>query len=68
VSIMELIVTASAATTPFAAIVNFWLTLPSATDVTTRAIQRTCVVRFVAMKLTLSVRSRQIPDAPLTRA
>ncbi len=68
VSIIELIVSARAATSPLASIVNFWLRLPSATAVTTLAIPRTCVVRLVAMKLTLSVRSFQVPLTPLTFA
>ena len=68
VSIIELIVSASAATSPFASIVNFWFRSPVATAVTTRAMPRTCVVRFVAMKLTLSVRSFQVPLTPLTCA
>ena len=59
---------ASAATSPFASIVNFWFRLPSATAVTTFAMPRTWVVRFDAMKLTLSVRSFQVPLTPLTVA
>ena len=68
VSIIELIVSASCATSPCASIVNLRSRSPFATAVTTRAMPRTCVVRFVAMKLTLSVRSFQVPLTPLTRA
>ena len=68
VSIIELIVSASSATSPCASIVNLRSRSPLATAVTTRAIPRTCVVRFEAMKLTLSVRSFQVPLTPLTRA
>src|SRR6266702_4658907 len=68
VSIIELIVSASSATSPFASIVNFCARSPVATAVTTLAIPRTCVVRFVAMKLTLSVRSFHVPETPLTCA
>ncbi len=39
-----------------------------ATAVTTLTIPRTCAVRLVAMKLTLSVRSFQTPLTPLTSA
>ena len=39
-----------------------------ATAVTTLTMPRTCVVRFEAMKLTLSVRSFQVPATPGTRA
>ena len=68
VSIIALIVSASDATSPRASIVNFWFRSPSATAVTTLAIPRTCVVRFVAMKFTLSVRSFQVPLTPFTFA
>ena len=68
VSIIELIVSASSATSPCASIVNLRSRSPLATAVTTRAMPRTCVVRFVAMKFTLSVRSFQVPLTPFTRA
>ncbi len=68
VSIIELIVSASSATSPCASMVNLRWRSPCATAVTTRAIPRTCVVRFVAMKLTLSVRSFQVPLTPFTFA
>ena len=65
---MELIVSASAATSPFASSTNFWPRSPSAIAVTTFTIPRTCVVRFDAMKFTLSVRSFQTPETPRTSA
>jgi hypothetical protein len=46
----------------------FWLRSPLATAVDTRAMSRTWPVRFDAMKLTLSVRSRQVPETSSTRA
>ena len=58
---MLLIVSASAATSPFASRTNFWLRSPFATAVTTLTMPRTCLVRFEAMKFTLSVRSFQVP-------
>ena len=68
VSVIELMVSASAATSPFASSTNFWLRSPFATAVTTFTIPRTCVVRFDAMKFTLSVRSFHVPATPGTRA
>ena len=41
---------------------------PLATAVVTSAMLRTCDVRFAAMKLTLSVRSFQVPATPFTTA
>ena len=41
---------------------------PRATAVATSAMLRTCPVRFEAMKLTLSVRSFQVPATPVTTA
>ena len=41
---------------------------PLATAVTTFTIPRTCLVRFEAMKFTLSVRSFHVPLTPLTSA
>ncbi len=41
---------------------------PRATAVATWAIERTCAVRLPAMKLTLSVRSRHVPETPRTSA
>ncbi|OLE63554.1 MAG: hypothetical protein AUG04_04770 [Deltaproteobacteria bacterium 13_1_20CM_2_69_21] len=68
VSVMALIVSASAAISPLASTFSCWVRSPLATDVTTRAMPRTCVVRFEAMKFTLSVRSFQTPDTPFTSA
>ena len=59
---MLLIVSASAATSPFASSRNFCFRSPLATAVTTLTMPRTCLVRFEAMTLTLSVRSFQTPD------
>ena len=67
-SIIALIVSASAATSPFASIVNFRFRSPSATAVTTCATPRTCVVRFETIRFTLSVRSCQVPPTPFTTA
>ncbi len=68
VSVMLLIVSASAAISPFASTVSFCLRSPFATAVTTLAMPRTCEVRLPAMKFTLSVRSFQTPDTPRTSA
>jgi len=68
VSVIELMVSARAATSPLASITNFWVKSPSATAVTTLTIPRTCLVKFDAMKFTLSVKSFQVPSAPGTRA
>ena len=65
---MLLIVSASAAISPFASSTNFCDRSPFATAVTTFTMPRTCVVRFDAMKFTLSVRSFQVPATPGTRA
>ena len=64
-SIMLLIVSASAAISPLASTVSFCLRSPLATAVTTLAMPRTWLVRLPAMKLTLSVRSFQVPATPL---
>ena len=68
VSIMKLIVSASAAISPFASTVSLRLRLPCATAVTTSAMPRTWLVRLVAIRLTLSVRSFQVPPTPGTAA
>ena len=68
VSTIPLIVSASAATSPLASTVIFWLRSPSATAVATWAIDRTCEVRLPAIALTESVRSRQVPLTPGTWA
>ena len=64
VSIMPLIVSASAAISPFASTVSFRFRSPFATAVTTFAMPRTWLVRLPAMKLTLSVRSFHVPETP----
>ena len=67
-SVMLLIVSASAATSPLACTVSCWLRLPLATAVTTFTMPRTCSVRLEAMKFTLSVRSFHVPATPGTWA
>ncbi len=67
-STIVLSVPASAATSPCASMVIFLERSPEATAVATSAMFRTWLVRFEAMKLTLSVRSFQMPDTPRTRA
>jgi hypothetical protein len=57
---MSLIVSASAATSPFDW-TNRLLRSPSATAVTTLTMPRTCSVRFAAMTFTVSVRSFHVP-------
>ena len=68
VSVMLLIVSARAATSPLALTVSFCVRSPLATAVTTLTMPRTCSVRLAAMKLTLSVRSFQVPPTPGTCA
>ena len=68
VSVMLLIVSASAATSPFASTVSFWRRLPLATAVTTFTMPRTWSVRFAAMTFTESVRSFHVPATPGTWA
>jgi hypothetical protein len=51
---------------PFASTVIFFERSPLATAVVTVAMLRTCPVSDPAMKLTLSVRSRQVPETPFT--
>jgi hypothetical protein len=68
VSVMLLIVSASSAISPFASTVSFFFRSPVATAVTTLAMPRTCVVRFDAIELTLSVRSFHVPATPGTCA
>ena len=67
-STIVLIVSASAATSPDASTVILRVRSPFATAVVTSAMFRTCVVRFDAMKFTLSVRSAHTPETPSTRA
>ena len=68
VSTIVLMVCASAATSPLASTLIFWLRSPRATAVDTVAIERTWPVRLLAMPLTLSVRSFQVPATPRTSA
>ena len=68
VSIIPLMVSASAAISPLVSSTSLRLRFPLATSVTTLAIPRTCVVRLAAMELTLSVRSFQVPATPRTSA
>ena len=68
VSVIELIVSARAATSPLASTVIFWVRSPLATAVATWAMLRTCDVRFDAMKFTFSVRSRHTPETSRTSA
>ena len=67
-STIRLIVSDSAATSPRASTVTFCDRSPSATAVVTLAIWRTWSVRFDAMPFTDSVRSRHVPETPLTSA
>src|SRR4051794_1407615 len=68
VSVIELIVSASAATSPLASTVILRVRSPLATAVVTCAIERTWPVRLPASWLTFSVRSRHVPSTPLTSA
>ena len=68
VSVIELIVSARAATSPLASTVIFWVRSPLATAVATWAMLRTWLVRLDAMKLTFSVRSRHTPETSRTSA
>ena len=63
---MRLTVSFSSRTSPRASTVIFFERSPLATAVVTRAMLRTWSVRLEAMELTESVRSFQIPEAPLT--
>ena len=63
-----LIVFFSSATSPRTSTVIFFERSPFATAVVTSAMLRTCVVRFAASVLTLSVRSFQTPLTPFTFA
>ncbi len=68
VLVMLLSVSPRAAISPRASTTSFWVRSPLATAVTTLTMPRTWVVRFEAMKFTLSVRSFQTPAMPLTSA
>ena len=67
-STIVLRVSASAATSPSASTVIRCDRSPSATAVATCAMLRTWSVRLTAIELTESVRSRQVPETPLTVA
>ena len=67
-STIVLRVSLSSRISPWASTVIFLDRSPFATAVETTAICRTCEVRLLAMKLTLSVRSFQTPDTPRTCA
>ncbi len=68
VSTIVLMVFFSSRISPRASTVIFCDRSPLATAVVTLAMLRTCAVRFAARPLTLSVRSFQVPDTPLTSA
>ena len=68
VFVMSLIVSARAPISPFATSTSFLVRSPLATAVTTLLMPRTWSVRFDAMRLTLSVKSFQVPETPGTRA
>ena len=65
---MVLKVSASCATSPRASIVTVRVRSPLATAAATWEMFRTCMVRLLAIRLTLSVRSFQMPVTPGTCA
>ena len=67
-STMVLIVFLSSSTSPFTSTVIFCDRSPLATAVVTLAMLRTWAVRLLARRLTLSVRSFQVPATPGTSA
>ena len=67
-STMVLIVFLSSRISPFTSTVIFFDRSPLATALVTSAMLRTWLVRLPAMKLTLSVRSFQVPGDPWTSA
>ena len=67
-STMVLMVDFSSRISPFTSTVIFFDRSPFATAVVTSAMLRTWAVRLAAIKLTLSVRSFQVPPTPLTWA
>ena len=67
-STIVLMVFLSSRISPFTSTVIFFDRSPDATAVVTSAMLRTWPVRLVAMALTLSVRSFQVPATPFTRA
>ena len=64
--IISLMLSLSAATSPWASTLIERVRSPLVTAVATSAMARTCVVRLAASWLTLSVRSFQVPAAPGT--
>ncbi len=67
-STMVLSVSFSSRISPRTSTVIFLERSPPAIAVATSAMLRTCAVRFEAMKLTLSVKSFQVPATPGTTA
>ena len=67
-STIVLMVFLSSRISPLTSTVIFFERSPLATAVVTSAMLRTWAVRLPAMKLTLSVRSFQVPATPLTSA
>ena len=67
-STIVLIVSLSSKISPLASTVIFFERSPFATAVVTVAMFRTCSVSEPAMKFTLSVRSRHVPETPFTCA
>ena len=67
-STIVLMVSFSSRISPFTSTVILRERSPRATAVVTSAMLRTCVVRFAASRLTLSVRSFQVPATPGTLA
>ncbi len=67
-STIVLTVSLSSNTSPLTSTVIFFERSPFATAVVTVAMLRTCSVSDDAMKLTLSVRSRHVPETPFTCA
>jgi hypothetical protein len=68
VSVMLLMVSANVPISPLATSTSFLVKSPLATEVTTLLMPRTWSVRLEAIRLTLSVRSFQVPETPGTRA
>ncbi len=66
--IISLMLSLSAATSPWASTLIERVRSPLVTAVATSAMARTCVVRFAASWFTLSVRSFHVPAAPGTLA
>ena len=65
-STIVLMVSLSSRISPFTSTVIFFDRSPLATAVVTWAILRTWLVRFAAIRFTLSVRSFQVPATPFT--